>query len=63
MSALSFVLVILSLGAVVLALGLGVFNMARGGPPSRSQTFMRWRISLQFLAIVVLMVSLYFATR
>lgn len=47
--------------AVVLLLGL--LNMMRGGPPNRSQQFMRWRVILQFVAIIVVMASLYFTTR
>ncbi|MEQ9151301.1 MAG: HIG1 domain-containing protein, partial [Parvibaculaceae bacterium] len=29
---------------------------------SRSQTLMRWRVGLQFLAIVVIMAGLYLST-
>jgi hypothetical protein len=45
---------------VVLVLGL--VNMLRQGPgaPNRSQTFMRWRVGLQFLAIVAIVIVLYF---
>jgi len=48
------------MGAVFVVLCLGVWNMARGGSASRSQTLMRWRVGLQFLAIVALMATLYF---
>jgi hypothetical protein len=36
--------------------------MAVGGSASRSQTLMRWRIALQFLAIIVIMAAIYFAS-
>jgi hypothetical protein len=47
--------------AVVLAVLLaGLWNMMRGSSPNLSQTLMRWRVGLQFLAIVVAMVLVYF---
>ena len=39
---------------VVLVIGLAV--MARGKSPNLSQKLMRWRVGLQFVAIVVIMV-------
>jgi hypothetical protein len=45
----------IALGAVLLALVLGLANMVRGGAANRSQTLMRWRVGLQFLAILVIM--------
>jgi hypothetical protein len=47
--------------AVGLVLLLGLWNMLRGGNPGRSQTLMRWRVGLQFVAIVIVMVVLYFS--
>lgn len=47
--------------AVSVVLLLGLWNMLRGGNPGRSQTLMRWRVILQFAAIVVAMAALYFA--
>jgi hypothetical protein len=48
--------------AVAAVLVLGLVNMLRQGPgaPNRSQTFMRWRVGLQFLAIVAIVLVLYF---
>jgi hypothetical protein len=48
--------------AVAVVLGLGLVNMVRQGPgaSNRSQTFMRWRVGLQFLAIVAIVGALYF---
>lgn len=48
-------LVPLALAAVALVLLLGLWNMMRGGNPSRSQSLMRWRVMLQFIAIIVIM--------
>lgn len=59
MSYLSF----LAVGAVAVVLALGLLNMMRGGSPNRSQTFMRWRVMLQFVAIIVLMAALWLAQR
>jgi hypothetical protein len=54
--------VILALIAVAVVLTLGLFNMALGGAASRSQALMRWRIALQFIAIVVIMTAIYLAS-
>lgn len=51
----------LLLVAVGIVLLLGLWNMLRGGNPGRSQTLMRWRVGLQFAAIVVVMAVLYFS--
>ena len=51
----------IALAAVVVVLFLGLFNMMRGGSSSRSQTLMRWRVILQFIAIIVVMATLYIA--
>lgn len=48
--------------AVLAVLLLGLFNMMRGGSASRSQTLMRWRVGLQFLAIIIIMAGLYLAS-
>ncbi len=52
-------LTILAVIAVFLVLLAGLWNMMRGTSPSRSQTLMRWRVGLQFLAIVIAMILLY----
>jgi heme/copper-type cytochrome/quinol oxidase subunit 4 len=44
-----------ALAAVALVLALGLFNMMRGGDSNLSQKFMRWRVGLQFAAIVLVM--------
>ncbi len=53
-------LVPLAVGAVAVVLLLGLWNMLRGGSANRSQTLMRWRVALQFLAIIVLMAGLWY---
>jgi Hypoxia induced protein conserved region len=59
MSYISF----LAVAAVAVVLVLGLLNMMRGGSPNRSQTFMRWRVLLQFAAIIVLMAALWISQR
>ncbi len=49
---------LLSVGGVLV---LGLWNMMKGGNPGRSQRLMRWRVILQFVAIVIAMAALYFA--
>ncbi|MGP9814486.1 twin transmembrane helix small protein [Rhodopseudomonas sp. NSM] len=56
---LSTFLLPIALGAVALVLLLGLINMMRGGSPNRSQTLMRWRVLLQFVAIVVAMLAVW----
>ncbi len=51
--------VIAALTAVGLVLLAGLWNMLRGSNPSLSQALMRWRVGLQFLAIVIMMVLVY----
>jgi hypothetical protein len=46
--------IILLLGAVACILSLGALNMARQGHADRSQKLMRWRVGLQFIAILSL---------
>ncbi len=47
--------------AVLAVLLFGLVNMLRGKSPNLSQTLMRWRVGLQFLAIVIIMIT-YFLT-
>ncbi|MCX7345717.1 MAG: twin transmembrane helix small protein [Alphaproteobacteria bacterium] len=53
----------IAVGAVLVVLLAGLWNMFRGGSSNTSQTLMRWRVILQFIAIVILMASLWFAQR
>ena len=52
-------LIPISLVAVVLVLLAGLWTMMRGGSAGRSQTLMRWRVGLQFAAIVIVMAAFY----
>ena len=45
--------------AVFLVLLAGLWNMLRGTSPNLSQTLLRWRVGLQFLAIVIMMTLIY----
>jgi hypothetical protein len=45
----------ISVFAVLVVLVLGLANMARGGSASLSQKLMRWRVGLQFVAVLLLM--------
>jgi hypothetical protein len=56
---LSMFLLPVALGAVALVLVLGLLNMMRGGSPSRSQRLMRLRVWLQFIAILITMVTVW----
>lgn len=48
-----------AIGAVALVLLLGLINMMRGGSPNRSQSLMRLRVLLQFIAIVITMLAVW----
>lgn len=47
--------------AVLLVLLAGLWNMFRGSSPNLSQKLMRWRVGLQFLAIVITVLLMYLA--
>jgi len=50
----------IAIAAVALVLVAGLVNMMRGNNPNRSQTLMRWRVGLQFVAIIIVMAVLWF---
>ena len=56
-------LVPIAIGAVALVLLLGLANMLRGGSPNTSQLLMRWRVALQFIAIVIIMATIWLMQR
>jgi NADH:ubiquinone oxidoreductase subunit 6 (subunit J) len=56
---LVYALVPIALGAVAVVLLLGFMNFARGGSPHRSQKLMRLRVLLQFIALVVIMLTIW----
>jgi len=41
--------------AVLIVLLFGLWNMMRGGSPNLSQKLMRWRVVLQFVAILIIL--------
>ena len=58
-SFLSTIILPIAVAAVALVLLLGLINMMRGGSPNRSQQLMRWRVGLQFVAIVITMLAVW----
>jgi hypothetical protein len=56
-------LVPLAVVAVALVLLLGLVNMMRGGSPNTSQRLMRLRVLLQFIAVVVIMITVWAMAR
>ena len=46
--------------AVAAVLVFGLFNMMRDGSPDLSQKLMRWRVGLQFIAVLAIVAVLYF---
>ena len=55
-------LVPIAVGLIFIVLVLGLINMARSGTSNTSQKLMRWRVGLQFVAIILIMAALYFTT-
>jgi hypoxia induced protein len=60
MSAALMILIPLALLGVAVVLALGLWNMLRGDSANRSQKLMRWRVALQFVAIIAVMAAIYF---
>ena len=56
------ILVLISLLAVLVTLGFGMYSLFRGGDFARtySNKLMRLRVLLQFVAVVVLVAAFYF---
>lgn len=46
--------------AVLIILVLGLRSMLKGDSPNLSQKLMRWRVGLQFFAILVIMTYVFF---
>ncbi len=55
-----FHLTTLAAVAVLIVLGIGLWNMSREGTASLSQKLMRWRVGVQFVAIIVIMLAIWF---
>ncbi len=56
---MSYYLVPIAIIAVAIVLLLGLINMMRGGSGNRSQKLMRLRVLLQFVAIIVIMATIW----
>jgi Hypoxia induced protein conserved region len=56
---MSYYLVPAAIVAVAIVLLLGLVNMMRGGSPNRSQKLMRLRVLMQFVAIIVIMATIW----
>ena len=63
MSNFFYNLIPFAIGAVAVVLVLGLVNMMRGGSPYTSQKLMRLRVVLQFVALVIIMASLWMMGR
>jgi hypothetical protein len=60
---MSHVAVPIAIGAVAVVLLLGLYNMMRGGSANTSQKLMRLRVLLQFVAIIIIMATLWFMSK
>jgi len=49
----------IAIGAVAVVLLLGLTNMMRGGSANTSQRLMRLRVVLQFVAIIIIMFTIW----
>ena len=58
-----YYLVPFALGAVAVVLVLGLVNMMRGGSANTSQKLMRLRVLFQFVALVIIMMTLWLMGR
>jgi hypothetical protein len=56
---MSHYMVPIAVAAVAIVLLLGLINMMRGGSPNTSQKLIRMRVLLQFVAIVVIMATIW----
>jgi FtsZ-interacting cell division protein ZipA len=62
-STLQNLIIVVALIAVSIVLVLGLWNMMKGGSPSRSQNLMRLRVLLQAVAILVVMIVIWMMGR
>lgn len=60
MSSFTTVLAVIVMGLVVLVLIRGLFNMLKGTDANRSNQLMQLRLILQAVAIVLIMLTLWF---
>ena len=62
-NALYYYIMPIAIGAVAVVLVLGLVNMLRGGSANTSQKLMRWRVGLQFVAVIVIMATAWAMSR
>jgi NADH:ubiquinone oxidoreductase subunit 6 (subunit J) len=55
----TYALVPIAVVAVAVVLVFGLVNMMRGGSPQTSQKLMRLRVLMQFVAIIVIMITIW----
>ena len=48
-----------AIGAVAVVLLLGLYNMMRGGSANTSQKLMRLRVLMQFIALIIIMLTIW----
>ena len=60
---MSHYLVPAAIVAVAIILALGLINMMRGGSPNRSQRLMQLRVLFQFVAIIIIMATIWVMAR
>jgi hypothetical protein len=60
---MAYLLVPLAVGIVAVILILGLVNLARGGSPQQSQKLMRLRVLFQFIAIIIIMLTILVMNR
>ncbi len=58
-----FVLAPVAMAIVIIILAIGLWNMKRGGNSALSQKMMRYRVAAQFVAVIIMLAALYFASR
>ena len=63
MTTFFYYLVPVALGVVGVILLLGLINMMRGGSANLSQRLMRLRVLAQFVALVIIMITLWLMGR
>lgn len=63
METLLYHLTTIAVAAVIIVLLMGFWTLLRGNSPNLSQKLMRWRIALQFLAIVIIMAFVFWTKK
>jgi hypothetical protein len=56
---MSHIMVPIAIGVVAIVLLFGLANMMRGGSPNLSQRLMRLRVLMQFIALIVIMLTIW----